>query len=246
MISSLFLFPLCLSWVYKKATDFFLYLFYILHIWKCHFWNCLSLCVYVGIQGLPHKPHETWSDLESLLSIYSRSMAHVQELNHDPELQSYRSFKAKTHKHLCQVISSIRIQGQGISLGTCFCYTFILLPLTGVFRCSSRLPLPNIHFLTCLPGWDLSKIHVLTCQPQDVSSQRSLGNLNFTGFSIQNGRLIPNSFLYWCRCLSYVGVYPRGSLYHKGLYIGAGSAIKWVVGLGPSWIQNSSTDFYCD
>ena len=119
----------------------------------------------VGVQELPHKPHETWSDRESLLSIYSRSMAHVQELNHDPELQSYRSFKAKTHKHLCQVISSIRIQGQGISLGTCFCYTFILLPLTGVFRCSSRLALSNIHVLTCLPGWDLSNIHVSTCQP---------------------------------------------------------------------------------
>lgn len=43
-----------------------------------------------------------------------------------------------------------------------------------------------------------------------------------------------------------LGSIPGAAYTIKALYIGAGSAIKWVVGLGPSWIQNSSTDFYCD
>ena len=88
-------------------------------------------------------------------------------------------------------------------------------------------------------------VHVSFCQVGCQFPGRSW-ELKLYLTPTQNGSLIPNSFLYWCRCLSYVGVHPRSSLYHKSLYIGAGSAIKWVVGLGPSWIQNSSTDFYHD
>jgi hypothetical protein len=36
--------------------------------------------------------------------------AMIQELNHDFELKLYRGFKPKIHRHLCQVISSIKIK----------------------------------------------------------------------------------------------------------------------------------------
>ena len=73
--------------------------------------------------------------------------------------------KYEIYQHLCQVVSPIRIQGQGTFLGTCLCYTFILLPLVGVFNCARGLALSNSHVLTSLPRWNLSNIHILTCQP---------------------------------------------------------------------------------
>lgn len=119
-------------------------------------------------------------------------MVQIWELKHDIELRFYRVLNFKIYKHLCQVISPIRIQEQGISLGTSLCCILILLPLVGVFNCGRRLAISNIYVLTCLPQWNLSNIHVLTCQPgsqlptytslsanQDVRSQGSLGNLNF-------------------------------------------------------------------
>ena len=95
----------------------------------------------------------------------TRAMVQTQNLSHDPELRFYKSFKSQIHKHLCQVIPPIRMQGQGISIGTHLCWTLILLPLVGVFKGGRGLPLPdNIHVVTYLTEQDLSKIHVLTCQ----------------------------------------------------------------------------------
>jgi hypothetical protein len=44
------------------------------------------------------------------------------------------------------------------------------------------------------------------------------------------------------RHLSSVGVHPRGNLYHKSLYTGAGSAARWLVS-GPSllWVTIQSS-----
>ena len=107
-----------------------------------------------------------------------------------------------------------------------FCCAFTLLPLVGVFNCGRKPALSNIHVLTCLPGWDLSNIHVLTCQPGCQLPRYMYVSFcqvgcQFPGISwelklylatTQSGSLIPNSFFYWCRCLSSVGVHPRGNI----------------------------------
>jgi hypothetical protein len=53
----------------------------------------------------------------------------------------------------------------------------------------------------------------------NVHSQGHLGKLNFTR------PLCKMEVLLQIVCLSYVGVYPRGNLYYKSLYIGTGSGV---------------------
>lgn len=58
----------------------------------------------------------------------------------------------------------------------------------------------------------------------------------------QDGSIIPNSFLYWYKCLFYVGDHPQGNLHHKSSYKGVESAVGWLV-----WVQaRSSSDFCLD
>jgi len=93
----------------------------------------------------------------------------------------------------------------------------------------------------------ITHIHVSFCQVGCQFPGRSW-ELKLYSTTTQNGSLIPNSFLYWCGCLSYVGVHPRGQLInHKSLYTGAGSAAGWL-GPGLLWvtIQSRSSDFYHD
>jgi hypothetical protein len=66
----------------------------------------------VGVQELLHKPHvhQSQSHGDRLSSILSWTADYNQELTvTDYEPESYRAFKPEIHKHLCQVISPIRI-----------------------------------------------------------------------------------------------------------------------------------------
>lgn len=48
------------------------------------------------------------------------SVRQIWELNHIPELRSYRVLEPQIHKHLFKVISAIRILGWRLSLGHVF------------------------------------------------------------------------------------------------------------------------------
>ena len=89
----------------------------------------------------------------------------------------------------------------------------------------------------------VTHVHVSFCQVGCQFPGRPW-ELKLYSTDTQNGSLTPNSFLYWHRCLSYVGVHPRGSLYLQNLY--SCRRCCWVAGLGPSslWVtlQNSLTN----
>jgi hypothetical protein len=57
----------------------------------------------------------------------------------------------------------------------------------------------------------------------DVSSQGGLGSINFTR-PLLNMEILFQIGSYVSACLSYAGVHPRGSLFHKRFYTGAGRA----------------------
>jgi hypothetical protein len=133
--------------------------------------------------------------------------------------------------------------GIRISLGTSLCCIFILLPLVGVFNCGRGLALSNIHAL--LTRMSVIHIHVSFCQVGCLFPGRSW-ELKLYVTVTQNGRLIPHSLLYRCRCLSYVKVYPRGSFYRKNVYTSAGIAAGWLTGVKPIVGTSSSTDFHPD
>lgn len=114
-----------------------------------------------------------------------------------PRLRCHRDFKPQLHKHL----------HRGISLGTCACCTFILF----LSDCGGGLVFSNIYILTCLPG----------CQPPTYTSLSDkerqfpgvLGNLNVTWLLLNVEVLV--QIVFWCRCLSYVGVHPKSSLWKQ-------------------------------
>lgn len=181
--------------------------------------------------------------MDSLLSICSRTgrpgpLSRLRACT--MKLRFYRIFKPNIHKYLCQVILPIRIWEWGTSSGTCPCWIFILSPLVGALNYGRGFALCNVYVLMCLPGYELSNIHVLTCHldvtypliclfmQKGCPFQRRSWELKFYPTITQNGNLIQYRLLQCCRCLSCVGVYPRGSLYYKSSCTGVRSAVIQV------------------